>query len=607
LFALDIALIPVSLVLALGLRVGEWIAVDWIKSSVPLLIFLLALAPAFGRFLSVHRTKLQSFGNFDSLRVGLFAACLGISGAAANWAFGLGAPRTVPVIFAFIFFVLAIFIRLAAQWFLVWLGGRRFKTTPVAVYGAGAAGLQLIFALRQSREIRLVAIVDDNSSLQGVAISGLSVQKPDNLARLVERGKIKRILLAMPAVSRSRQKEIIKKYGHLCEIQVLPSFIELMAGEGLVESLRAVSLDDLMDRDTVSLNAPEITEAYSNKSVFVSGAGGSIGSELCRQVLAAKPLRIVLFEMSEIALYSIDRELRGIAGGDVEILPVLGSICDQRLVEKTLRDCQIDTVLHAAAYKHVPLVEENELEGIRNNVFGSKVLAEAAITAGVARFILVSSDKAVRPTNIMGATKRLAELVIQDLQTRSNVTNFSMVRFGNVMGSSGSVIPLFREQIANGGPVTVTHKDMTRYFMTIPEAARLVLLAGSFAEGGDVFVLDMGKQIKIIDMAKRLIKLSGLTVKDQNNADGDIEIVFTGTRPGEKLFEELLVGDNTLPTSHDKILRAQEQFLSRNEVNEFLAGLTKAIDNSDATQARKLIARWVEGYRWPVSDKENPI
>ncbi len=600
---LDIALIPVALVLALGLRLGEWFPAERIEKSIPLLVFLLVVAPLFGWFLSVHKTKLQSFGNSDSLKVGLFAACLGITGAAANWMFGLGAPRTVPVIFAFIFFVMASYFRLAAQRLLVWLGGRRFKATPVAVYGAGAAGLQLVFALRQSREIRPVVIVDDNPSLQGVAVSGISVQKPENLAQLVERGGVKRILLAMPSASKQRQQEIIRKYGHLCEIQALPSFIELMAGGGLVENLRSVSLDDLMDRDAVLLGAPEITNAYSNKSVFVSGAGGSIGSELCRQVLAANPEKIVLFEMSEIALYSIERELRSLSTGDIEILPILGSVCDQRLVDKTLRDCLVDTVLHAAAYKHVPLVEGNELEGVRNNVFGTKVLAEAAMAAGVKRFILVSSDKAVRPTNIMGATKRLAELVIQDLQTRSNATNFSMVRFGNVMGSSGSVIPLFREQIANGGPITVTHKDMTRFFMTIPEAARLVLLAGSFAEGGDVFVLDMGKQIKIIDMAKRLIKLSGLTVKDAENPEGNIEIVFTGIRPGEKLYEELLVGSNTLPTPHNKIMRAQEQFLSHEEVKEFLSGLTQAIDNSDATQARQLIAKWVEGYCLPVNSR----
>ncbi len=592
-------LIPVSLVLALGLRLGEFIPSDRIYTARYLFLFLLVLAPVLSIILSVHKMKLQSFGNWDSLKIGMFAGCLAVIGSAVNWGFGLGAPRTVPMIFGFVFFVLASYFRLAAQRFLVWLAGRKFPTTPVAVYGAGAAGLQLILALRQSREVKPVMIVDDNTSMQGVVISGLSVQNPGKLAAMVKLGKVKRVLLAMPSAPRERLDNIIKELGHLsCEIQVLPSFIDLISGDGLVESLRPVSIDDLMERDTVGHDFPEIVSAYSGQGVMITGAGGSIGAELCRQILQAKPAKLVLFEMSEIALYSIDREIRALAK-DTRIETVLGSISDARLVEKTITDQEVSVIIHAAAYKHVPLIETNELEGIRNNVLGTKVLADSAKKLGIDRFILISSDKAVRPTNIMGATKRLAELVIQDLQTRSNQTKFSMVRFGNVMGSSGSVIPLFREQIAAGGPVTVTDKNMTRFFMTIPEAAKLVLLAGTYAKGGDVFVLDMGQQVRIYDMAKRMISLSGLSQKTAENPNGDIEIIFTGTRPGEKLYEELLIGDDTLPTPHEKIMRAQEQFLSKNEILAVIDALNIAIDTSDIPKARGVIERWVEGYHQP--------
>lgn len=376
-------------------------------------------------------------------------------------------------------------------------------------------------------------------------------------------------------------------------MHALPSFAEMMGEGGLRNQPEALKLDDLLGRNRLESELPGVSHAYAGRRIMVTGAGGSIGSELCRQILACAPACLVLVEQSELALYRIQKELQEWRAAPT-IVPILGSVTDGAAMEEALRGHQVDVVLHAAAYKHLPLVEANPIAGLDNNVIGTKVMADAARNCGVERFILVSSDKAVRPTNVMGASKRLAEMVVQDLATRSPHTRFSMVRFGNVLGSSGSVIPLFEEQIARGGPVTLTHEEVTRFFMTIAEAARLVLLAGSFARGGDVFVLDMGDAVPISRLARQMIEGAGYTVRDAENPDGDIEIVVTGLRPGEKLHEELLISADMLTTPHPKILRAQEGYLSEFETATALKELREAIATRDALAARSVIGRWVE-------------
>jgi FlaA1/EpsC-like NDP-sugar epimerase len=548
--------------------------------------------------MGLPRIKLSAFDMQSATRIAVFAAVLGIAGTGLNMAAELGAPRTVPMIFGFLLFCISIGWKLAASQTLDRMRAGTEPRVPVAVYGAGAAGIQLISMLQRSGEFRIVAVVDDNPGLRGVAVGGLRVQNPAVLEGLARSGRIRRILLAMPSVPATKRREIARALKALpVEVHALPPYAEMVGSGSLVPALKPVSTDDLLGRDKVDLDLPGMVEAYRGRSVLVSGAGGSIGSELCRQILTTVPRRLVLFERSEYALYEIERELAPLAAeAGVELVAVLGSVTDPRRVARTFEAWGTEIVLHAAAYKHVPLVEANELEGVRNNVFGTRIIAEAAEAAGVERFILISTDKAVRPTNVMGATKRLAEMVVQDLARRARTTRFAMVRFGNVLGSSGSVIPLFQRQITAGGPVTVTHREVTRFFMTVPEAARLVLLAGSYAEGGEVFVLDMGKPVKIIDLARQVVELSGLTVRDADNPDGDIEIAITGLRPGEKLYEELLIGaDGLLKTPHPKILCAGEHCPARHEIARILTDLDDALEADCADTARQHIALWVEG------------
>ncbi len=600
----DIAAILLAVTLAIMLRTNDW-PVGIFTNSVPFYIVIAALGLITAPLLRVPQTKLSTFDMTAAAKVGVFAMVLTVVGTILNLIMPLGAPRTVPVIAGMFFFCISVGWKLGAYGVLAQMRTIASPGVPVAVYGAGAAGIQLISALNQSAEFRVVAVVDDNPNLRGVMVRGLRVQAPSDLMAFAESGRIQRILLALPSVPKARQQEIVRDLEALpCEVQALPAYADIINHGGLETSLKPVSSDDLLGRDKVDLEIPEIAQAYRGKSVLISGAGGSIGSELCRQVLSCAPRRIVLFERSEFALYSIDRELRALIDeAEVEVCTVLGSVTDQRRVMRTLQTHQVEIVLHAAAYKHVPLVETNELEGVRNNVFGTQVLADAARKAGVERFILISTDKAVRPTNVMGATKRLAEMVVQDLARRSGDTRFAMVRFGNVLGSSGSVIPLFQSQIAAGGPITLTHPDVTRFFMTMPEAARLVLLAGSFATGGDVFVLDMGKPVKIMDLACKMIELSGLSVKDIAHPNGDIAIEVTGLRPGEKLFEELLIDDDgLLATPHPKILRAEEFCPSQLEIATILQDLDQALGADSALAVRGLIGRWVEGYHQSDTD-----
>jgi FlaA1/EpsC-like NDP-sugar epimerase len=597
--SLDTLLVPVSLFCAFALRYGTANPWPYLTSNWILFPALMCWGVAVIWLLGLHRIKLYAFDTHSIRSIGLAAFILSVSAICFSYVFGFAAPRSVPILFGLFFCLLAVATRLAGLAVLTWAVDRESNRKPVAIYGAGAAGIQLAAALRRASEARPVFFVDDNPNLQNLMVAGLQVHSPAKLTSLIRKHGIQQILLAVPSMSEARRSEVLDNLKtHDVEVRVLPSYVDLMSGKGLADSLQTVSPDQLLGRDKVDLDTPEIAKAYAGRVVMVTGAGGSIGSELCRQLLNCNPARIILFEQSEYHLYSIEMELR--PGSDAAGIPVvarLGSVTNKARVAGVIAEEGVEIILHAAAYKHVPLVEDNELEGARNNVLGTQIVAEAAADAGIERFILISTDKAVRPTNIMGATKRMAELVVQDMQTRHTATRFAMVRFGNVLGSSGSVLPLFQRQIAAGGPVTVTHEEVTRFFMTIPEASRLVLLAGAFAKGGDVFVLDMGEPQKILDIARQMIRLSGRTVKDPVTGKGDIEIRVTGLRPGEKLYEELLIDDDSLvPTPHAKILRAQEAMLSQIEVAAMLRELQASILASDKARLRRLVAARVDGY-----------
>ena len=475
------------------------------------------------------------------------------------------------------------------------------KARAVVIYGAGAAGAQLAIALGRSGPYRPVAFLDDDSSIQGRLVNGLEVFSPDQLCRLVEDEAVSTVLLALPSQSRRARQEVLKKLQSAAiHVLTVPDYGDIVAGHARVEDIRDVDASDLLGRDPVPPNETLLGACIQDKVVLVSGAGGSIGSELCRQILRLGPTRLLLFEMSELALYNIDRELRLLAesiGSEVEIVPLIGNAHHRFRMREVMQAYAVQTVYHAAAYKHVPIVEQNLIEGIHNNVFSTWYAAEAALECKVETFVLISTDKAVNPTNVMGATKRFAEIVLQGLQQRTTFTRFCMVRFGNVLESSGSVVPLFREQIKSGGPVTVTHKDVIRFFMTIPEASQLVLQAGSMAQGGDVFVLDMGNPVRIADLARRMINLMGRTVKEGPTSDGDIEIVYTGLRPAEKLFEELLIGANATGTDHPMIVRANEHCLPWEEVRATLDEMLTNLNNFDCHRAREVLERVVEEYR----------
>lgn len=599
-FLLDTALVPISLYMAFSLRLGTLAPFAYMSKSWLLFPLLTIVGCVIISIVHLHRIKLHALERNAILRMGIAALLLTVAAMVLSYLLGTLAPRSVPLITGVVFFCGALGLRMAVLGVLTVLDAWSSNKTPVAIYGAGAAGIQLISALRQSSELSPKFFVDDNPALHGLIVAGLRVQSSKALDALATNGKIERILLAMPSISRPRQEAVLKRLSGLpCEVQILPSYVDLIAGKARMNELRAVTPDALLGRDKVDLDIPDVAKTYAGRAVMVTGAGGSIGSELCRQLIATAPAHIVLFEQSEFGLYQIDRELRPIAeNAGIALTTRLGSVTDARRVCEVMAETSTEIVLHAAAYKHVPLVEENELEGARNNVLGTQVVAEAAMAQGCERFNLISTDKAVRPTNIMGATKRIAELVVQDLQTRSNKTKFSMVRFGNVLGSSGSVLPLFEQQIRRGGPVTVTHPEVTRFFMTISEASRLVLLAGSYATGGDVFVLNMGEPMKILEIARRMIELSGRIVLE--NGVGDIEIRIVGLRPGEKLYEELLIDDDSLrTTSHGKILRAEEGKLSQIEITAVLRNLKKCLEVGDVNGLRALIAACVEGYHQP--------
>ncbi|MFZ7092466.1 polysaccharide biosynthesis protein [Primorskyibacter sp. 2E233] len=591
---IDAVIIPIAFFLAISLEAS--VRADWptFNAQVPLVAGLVVAGTAISWWLGLPRIKLAAYETRGIIRTGAFAGMLGVTGIAMNATMGSSLPVGVFLIFSLVLLVLAVTWRMALLQVTIDIYRHGKTRMRVLIYGAGQTGQQLVAALRQDNAIQAVAFVDDNPTLQSSTISGLRVFAPARIKELIVEKGIDRVVLAMPSMRPPQLARIAHRVRTIgCEVHALPSFAELIGKGDLENRATPVSLDDLLGRNRLENELPGVSHAYTGRRILVSGAGGSIGSELCRQLIACKPECIVLVEHSELALYNIDKELRDLSTG-FHIVPILGSVLNENLMRDVLVEHRIDVVLHAAAYKHLPLVECNPIAGLKNNVLGTKVLADAARDTGVERFILVSSDKAVRPTNVMGASKRLAELLVQDLATRSSGTRFSMVRFGNVLGSSGSVIPLFEEQIARGGPVTLTHGSVTRYFMTISEAARLVLLAGSFARGGDVFVLDMGDPVPIKKLARQMIEGAGYTVKDKENQNGDIEIKITGLRPGEKLHEELLISPDMLTTPHAKILRAQEGYLSEFEIATALKDLRQAVETRDEGAARAVISRWVE-------------
>ena len=546
--------------------------------------------------LGLHKIKLNAYemqGVIDSAFVAVVIVAAGL--VMSLLLTEVGTPPHVYVVTGMLFLILSVMSRLLMRQVLLGIYHRGSPRTSILIYGAGQTGQQLASALATDNAVSPVAFIDDDLRLQNLTIAGLRVHPAPDVEALVKRHDVKRIVLAMPSASHNVRTSITKRLAPLgVELHVLPSFADLVAdtGKSLIDTQR-VDHNDLLGRANLEADLPGVADTYQGRHILVTGAGGSIGAELCRQLMLYKPASLILLDHGEHALFRIDRELRSLAP-EIAVTPVLGSVCDKSLLREVMETNRIDIVLHAAAYKHVPLVECNALEGMRNNVLGTKCVADVAREAGVERFILVSTDKAVRPSSAMGASKRLAEMSVQDLATRSDKTRFSMVRFGNVLGSSGSVIPLFQEQIANGGPITLTHSDVTRYFMTIPEAVSLVLVAGSFARGGDVFVLDMGKPVPVSRIARQMIEGAGLTVRDEANPDGDIEIVVTGLRPGEKLHEELLIGSDMLTTPHPKILRAQEGHLSEIEMANVLQSLRQAVDTRDRSALQSLLSKWIE-------------
>ncbi|EIZ1006371.1 polysaccharide biosynthesis protein [Vibrio vulnificus] len=599
--AIDTLLITFSFFMAIWVRHGE-VAVSvsvetWLTLAGTVVVTLIAFTR-----LGLYRAVLR-YLTFHALTVVVLGALISaLSITTFAYFFNAEVPRTVPVIYMTFLALLCGGARMMVRSLIV--QASRKGCERVLIYGAGSTGRQLAIALRNAETYQVKGFIDNDPSLENTIIQGLTVHSSQQISRLVEKQEIEKILLAMPRATRSERKAIIDGLLHLpVEVLTVPDFKDIVNGNATVDELKDVAIEDLLGRDPVEPN-PELMKAnILGKVVMVTGAGGSIGSELCRQIVRQKPKTLILFELSEYGLYEIDKELSGMVEAmqlEVEIIPLLGSVQRINRLSATMRAFGVQTVYHAAAYKHVPLVEYNVVEGVRNNVFGTYYSAKAAIEAGVESFVLISTDKAVRPTNVMGTSKRMAELALQALAAKENDkvngTRFCMVRFGNVLGSSGSVIPLFKRQIEEGQAITVTHPDIIRYFMTIPEAAQLVIQAGAMGKGGDVFVLDMGEPVKIVDLAKNLIQLSGLEVKSSDNPNGDIEIKFTGLRPGEKLYEELLIGDNVEGTDHERIMTANEQFLPLEEFNQILDNLDRACHEFDHETIRQILLETPTGF-----------
>ena len=598
--SVDLGLCILTVWLAYYLRLGEFVALTgnalWaagVSICIALPIFIAS---------GLYRAIFRYSGWPALLTVARAVVVYGLLYASIFTAVGIAdVPRTVGIIQPIL---ILLFVGASRAFARVWLGDqyqtilKREARPKVLIYGVGQTGRQLATAMANIHEVKVIGFLDDDDRLHGHVLNGLPIYNPADLPNLATALNISDVLLAMPSLSRKRRNDILAQVRRArVAVRTLPNVTELAQGKVTISDLRELDIDDLLAREQVIPNHILLAMNIRSKVVMVTGAGGSIGSELCRQILSVGPSKLLLIEQSEFALYGIHQELEEkLSGRDIVLLPLLASVQDTERMREIMSTWHPDTVYHAAAYKHVPLVEHNLAEGIKNNVFGTLTLAQVAIENGVSDFVLISTDKAVRPTNIMGASKRLAEMVLQALAANSPGTKFSMVRFGNVLDSSGSVVPKFRQQIRDGGPITLTHPEITRYFMTIPEAAQLVIQAGGMAEGGDVFVLDMGEPVRIMDLARRMIELSGLAVKNEQNPDGDIEIEMIGLRPGEKLYEELLIGDNPEPTSHVRIMKAHEEYTPWVTLEANLGELEMALNSNDARAVRSTLERLVESY-----------
>jgi len=604
----DVALVPFAMWCAFSMRLGEFFVPQGRREDI---IYLFFLAPAIA---------IPVF-----IKMGLYRAIIRYVGMVAMWTivkavtvytlvFGLlillsgfeGVPRSVFLINWLVVVLLIGCTRAIGRW---WLRSRDRDSTrlsarrKVAIYGAGEAGVQIATALVGGNGFRPVAFIDDNRSLHGSTIEGLRVYSFKRLSRLIDDTAVTEVLLAMPSIPRSRRRQIISLLEpYPVHVITLPGMDDIASGKLRADDIREVDVYDLLGRESVAPDSNLLHANVRDKVVLVTGAGGSIGSELCRQLVKLGPTSLVLYEHSEHALYNIEKELlenlhRLPGERRIKITPILASIMNKGRLESVCQAFRVDTIYHAAAYKHVPMVEKNPSEAVRNNVLGTYLVAQAAIAAGTETFVLISTDKAVRPTSTMGATKRFAEMILQGLAASAHgKTRFTMVRFGNVLESSGSVVPLFREQIMKGGPITVTDPRIIRYFMTIPEAAQLVIQAGAMGQGGDVFVLDMGEPVRILDMARSMIHLSGFEVRDESNLEGDIEIVFTGLRPGEKLYEELLIGENVSPTQHPLIMSASEDCLTWKELAAYIAQFEETVNTHDVERNRALLMESIRGF-----------
>ncbi|WP_439287817.1 polysaccharide biosynthesis protein [Lonepinella sp. BR2904] len=592
---MDVVLIGIAYFGSLGLRYDNsnslyehkhWLVLTFVIFITLFVFIKLGLYRAVLRFITIKILNTVFIG----VAISVVAVLLGA------YLIQVTIPRTVPFIYFLILVLLVVGSRL---FFRTILNIERDSRVAVIIYGAGDSGRQLLTALNQMNGYFVAAFVDDNHRLHKLILHGIKVYSPNDIAKLVERHNVKQILLAIPSVPMARRKEIIDNLTRLpCEVLSIPGMEDLVTGKAKLSTLNKVSIDDLLGRDPVKPINDLLKANIVDKNVMVTGAGGSIGSELCRQIINQKPKKLVLFELNEFSLYAIEGELREVIKRnqlDIQLIPILGTIQNKTHLTNVMSTFQINTLYHAAAYKHVPLVEYNMIEGVKNNIFGTLNCALSAIETGVESFILISTDKAVRPTNVMGTTKRIAELILQAQSRAQSKTRFCMVRFGNVLGSSGSVVPLFRKQIEQGGPITLTHPEITRYFMTIPEASQLVIQAGAMGIGGDVFVLDMGESVKIIDLAKRMITLMGMQEKSVENPSG-IEIKITGLRPGEKLYEELLIGDNVSKSSHPRIMTAQEIMLDWNELSILLNELNNACTNADVQLVRELLLKFPASF-----------
>lgn len=592
----DAIILPLCYFVAVALRLGTADVVH--RNSIILAAVMACVALVFFVRAGLYGAVIRFIELQVVLTIGVGLGVVVMAAYLVMLLFGqAGIPRTSLAIFWLIAFTYVALSRFGARSLLQrFSSGRRRLRQKALIYGAGSEGVQLVQAMRHSQEYETVCFIDDDLTLRHKTVAGIRVYGPDEIDSLLDRYVISMIVLAKPRLSPSRRTEIISSLAAFnVPVSVLPSIDSLVDGKISVSSIREIELEDLLGRDPVPPRPDLFARCITGRSVMVTGAGGSIGSELCRQIVSQRPRSLILFDHSEFNLYSIERELSN-KSPDTALIPILGSVCDQALLSETLSTYPVDTIYHAAAYKHVPLVESNVVQGVLNNVMGSLSVARAAGQAAVKSCVLVSTDKAVRPTNVMGSTKRVAELVFQAASRQFDATCFSMVRFGNVLGSSGSVVPLFKRQIKEGGPITLTHADINRFFMLIPEAAQLVIQAGAMAEGGDVFVLDMGAPVRIIDLARKMVHLSGFSEKTPEFPHGDIEIKIVGLRPGEKLFEELLIGEDVTRSEHPKIMRARERMIPWRDLLPQLDMLCASCRAFDTQAVMRIIKQLVPEY-----------